>query len=136
MFPSSGENVRESRSDSLNNLSQSTAARQEVHRVGWNEIRLLQGETESWCTKYEYQELAHMTFLTNPSSEISPTWILLIKEEVSNLRRMSIGSHRLYGLFVLICMILVCGFRFSSTEDAGVGRVLYIKFDFLLHRCF
>jgi hypothetical protein len=33
------------RSDSLDNLCQSTAARQKGRRIGWNEIRLLQGES-------------------------------------------------------------------------------------------
>jgi hypothetical protein len=57
----------------------------EGHRVGWDEARVLEIESNSRYRKYK--ESAHMAILTNPirqpSLDISPLWILLISKEVS-----------------------------------------------------
>jgi hypothetical protein len=57
----------------------------EGHRVGWDEARFLEIESNSRYRKYE--ELTHMACLTNrisrPSLDISPLWISLISKEVS-----------------------------------------------------
>jgi hypothetical protein len=56
------------------------------HRVGWDEARVLEIESNSRYRKYN--ESAHMTCLTNPISQpslvIFPIWIPLISNEVSN----------------------------------------------------
>jgi hypothetical protein len=61
-------------------------AYEEGHRVGWEEARILEIESNSRYRKYK--ESAHMACLTNPisqpSSDISPIWIPLISNEVSN----------------------------------------------------
>jgi hypothetical protein len=59
-------------------------AYEESHRVSWNEARIL--ETESNSRHRKYNKLAHMTCSTKPFSqpslEISPTWIPLMSKEV------------------------------------------------------
>jgi hypothetical protein len=61
-------------------------AYEEGHRVGWDEARILEIESNSRYRKYK--ESAHVTNLTNqisqPSLDISPIWIPLISDEVSN----------------------------------------------------
>jgi hypothetical protein len=61
-------------------------AYEEGHRVGWDEARVLEIETNSRYRKYK--ESAHMVCLTNPISQpsldISPIGIPLISDEVSN----------------------------------------------------
>jgi hypothetical protein len=61
-------------------------AYEEGHRVGWDNCRIL--EIESNNRYREYKESAHMACLTNPISQpnvdISSIWILLIINEVSN----------------------------------------------------
>jgi hypothetical protein len=63
-------------------------ANEEGHRVGWDEARILEIESNSRYRKYK--ESAHMACLTNPISQpsldISPIWIPLICDEVSNSR--------------------------------------------------
>jgi hypothetical protein len=55
------------------------------HRVGWDEARVLESESNSRYRKYK--ESAHMACLTNPIShlslDISPLYIPLISKEVS-----------------------------------------------------
>jgi hypothetical protein len=57
----------------------------EGHKVGWDEARILEIESNSRYRKYK--ESAHMACLTNPISQpslnISPLWIPLISNEVS-----------------------------------------------------
>jgi hypothetical protein len=54
--------------------------------VGWDDARILEIKSNSRYRKYK--ELAHIMCLTNqishPSLDISPIWILLISNEVSN----------------------------------------------------
>jgi predicted GIY-YIG superfamily endonuclease len=61
-------------------------AYEEDHRVGWDDARILDIENNSRYRKYK--ESAHMVCLTNaisqPSLDISPIWIPLISNEVSN----------------------------------------------------
>jgi hypothetical protein len=61
-------------------------AYEEDHRVGWDDARILKIESNGRYRKYK--ELAHMACLTNPinqpSLDISPIWIPLIRNEVSN----------------------------------------------------
>jgi hypothetical protein len=61
-------------------------AYEEGHRVGWDEVRIL--EIESISRYRKYKESAHMVCLTNkisqPNLDISPMWIPLISNEVSN----------------------------------------------------
>jgi hypothetical protein len=56
-----------------------------MKRVGWDEARTLEIESNSRYRKYK--ELAHMACLTNPISQpsldISPIWISLISNVVS-----------------------------------------------------
>jgi hypothetical protein len=67
-------------------------AYEEVHRVGWDDARILEIESNSRYKKY--QESAHMTCLTNPISQpsldIPSIWIPLISSEVSNSQRRSV----------------------------------------------
>jgi hypothetical protein len=67
-------------------------AYEEGHRIGWDDARVLEIESNSRCRKYK--ELAHMACLINPISQpnldISPIWILLISNEVSNSQRRSV----------------------------------------------
>jgi hypothetical protein len=59
----------------------------EDHRVGCDKARILEIESNSMHRKCK--ELGHMAGLTSPISnsnfDISPIWILLINNEVSNL---------------------------------------------------
>jgi hypothetical protein len=61
-------------------------AYEEGHRVGWDDARILEIESNSRYRKYK--ESAHTACLTNPISQlslnISPIWIPLISIEVSN----------------------------------------------------
>jgi hypothetical protein len=61
-------------------------AYEEGHRVGWDEARILKIESNSRYRRYK--KSAHMACLTNPISQpsldISPIWIPLISDEVSN----------------------------------------------------
>jgi hypothetical protein len=61
-------------------------AYEERHTVGWDDARILEIESKSRYRKYK--ESAHMACLTNqisqPSLDISPIWIPLISNEVSN----------------------------------------------------
>jgi hypothetical protein len=63
-------------------------AYEEGHRVGWDEARILEIESNSRYRKYK--ESAHMACLTNPISQpsldISPIWIPLICDEVNNTK--------------------------------------------------
>jgi AraC-like DNA-binding protein len=67
-------------------------AYEDSHRVGWDEARILEFESNSRYRKYN--ESAHMACLTNPISQpsfdISSIWIPLISNEVSNLQRKSV----------------------------------------------
>jgi hypothetical protein len=60
-------------------------AYEEDHRVGWDEARFLEIESNSRYRKYK--ESDHMACLTNPISQpsldISALWIPLISKEVS-----------------------------------------------------
>jgi hypothetical protein len=60
-------------------------AYEEGHRVGWDEARVLEIDSNSRYRKYK--ESAHMECLTNPISQpsvdISPLWSTLISKEVS-----------------------------------------------------
>jgi hypothetical protein len=60
--------------------------------VDWDDSRILKIESNSRYRKYK--ELAHMARLTNPISQpsidISPIWIPLSSNEVSNLHRRSL----------------------------------------------
>jgi hypothetical protein len=67
-------------------------AYEEGHRVGWDEARILEIESNSRYRKYK--ELIHMACLTNPLSQpsldISPIWILPISNAVTNSQRRSV----------------------------------------------
>jgi predicted GIY-YIG superfamily endonuclease len=67
-------------------------AYEEGNRVGWDDARILEIESNSRYRKYK--ESAYMACLTNPISQqsldISPMWIPLITNEVSNPRRRSV----------------------------------------------
>jgi hypothetical protein len=56
----------------------------EGHRIGWEEVKILQIETNSRHRKLK--ESAHMAYPTNPISqpslELSTMWISLINKEV------------------------------------------------------
>jgi hypothetical protein len=60
-------------------------AYEEDHRVGWDEARVIEIESNSRYRKYK--ESAHVACLRNtisqPSLDISPLWIPLISKEVS-----------------------------------------------------
>jgi hypothetical protein len=60
-------------------------AYEEGHRVGWDEARILDIESNSRYRKYK--ESAHMACLTNlisqPSLDISPIWIPLISDDLT-----------------------------------------------------
>jgi hypothetical protein len=64
-------------------------AYEEGHRVGWDEARILEIESNSRYRKYK--ESAHLACLTHPirqpSLDISPIWIPLISNEVTNSQR-------------------------------------------------
>jgi hypothetical protein len=59
--------------------------------MGWDEARILEIESNSRYRKYK--ESTHMVCLTNPISQpnldISPIWIPLIYNDVSNSQRWS-----------------------------------------------
>jgi hypothetical protein len=59
---------------------------------GWDDARVLEIESKSRYGKYK--ESAHMACLTNPinqsSLDISPIWISLIRNEVTNSQRRSV----------------------------------------------
>jgi hypothetical protein len=67
-------------------------AHKEGHRVGWDETRILEIESNSKYRKYK--EAAHMACLINlisqPSLGISPIRIPLISNEVTNSQRRSV----------------------------------------------
>jgi hypothetical protein len=67
-------------------------AYEEGHRVGWDEARIF--ETESNSRYRKYNESAHMACLTNPISQhsvdICPIWIPLIRNEVSSSQGRSV----------------------------------------------
>jgi hypothetical protein len=62
------------------------------HMLVWDEAWILEIESNSRCRKYK--ESAHMACLTNlisqPSLDISPIWIPLISNEVSNSQERSV----------------------------------------------
>jgi hypothetical protein len=62
---------------------------EEDHRVGRDDARILEIESNSRYRKYN--KSAHMACLTNPTSkpslDISPIWIPLMNNEVSNSQR-------------------------------------------------
>jgi hypothetical protein len=64
--------------------------------VGGDDARVLEIASNSRCRKYK--ESAHMTCLTNPSSQpsldISPIWIPLISNEISNSQRRYVWRNR------------------------------------------
>jgi hypothetical protein len=71
-------------------------AYEEGHRVGSDDARILEIENNS---RYrQYKESAHMARLANPISQhsvdISPIWIPLISNEVTNLQRRSVRCDR------------------------------------------
>jgi hypothetical protein len=76
-------------------------AYEEGHRVGWNDARVLEIESNSRYRKYK--ESAHMACLTNsisqPSLDISPIWTPLLSNEVSNSQRRSVWRDR-FSIFV------------------------------------
>jgi hypothetical protein len=59
---------------------------QHAYEEGWDEARMFKIESSSRYRKYN--ESTHMECLTNPISQltldISPTWISIISNEVSN----------------------------------------------------
>jgi hypothetical protein len=67
-------------------------AYEEVHRIRWDDARILEIESNSRYRKYK--ESAHMACSTNPISQtsldISPIWIPLISNEVSSSQRRSV----------------------------------------------
>jgi predicted GIY-YIG superfamily endonuclease len=71
--------------EGLLDKSKLTQHANEGHRVGWDEARILEIESNNRYRKYK--ESAHMACLTNrisqPSLVISPLWIPLISKEVS-----------------------------------------------------
>jgi hypothetical protein len=82
------ERLRERRHHLTGLLKESKLAQhayEDGHRVGWNEARGLETESNSMYRKYK--EPAHMAHLTNPtrqsSPEISPTCIPRVSKEVS-----------------------------------------------------
>jgi hypothetical protein len=67
-------------------------AYEEGHRVGWDEARILEIESN---TRYrKCRESAHMVCLTNPISQpslgISPVWIPLVSNNIGNSRGRSV----------------------------------------------
>jgi hypothetical protein len=76
----------------LENSKLAQYAYEEGHRVGCDEARILEIESNSRYRKYK--ESAHMASLTNPNIEpsldISPIWIPLISNELSNSQSRSV----------------------------------------------
>jgi hypothetical protein len=66
--------------------------RKDIHRIQWKEAKAVQIETNN--IRRKYKEAAHMACITNPISqpslEISPIWIPLIREEVGRLQGSSL----------------------------------------------
>jgi hypothetical protein len=66
-------------------LSIATGYKNTTFRVGWDEARILEIESNSRYRKYK--ESAHMACSTypisQPSLEISPIWIPLVSKDVS-----------------------------------------------------
>jgi hypothetical protein len=64
-------------------------AYEEGRRIGWDDAKILEIESNSRFRKYK--ESAHMACLTNPISQpnldISPIWIPFISNEVSNSQK-------------------------------------------------
>jgi hypothetical protein len=90
-------------------------AYEEGRTIGWDDARIL--EIESYIRYRKYQESAHMACLINPISQpsldISPIWILLISNGVSNSQRRSV---------------------WRDTFFIGFFKVLVSSIQFLLHR--
>jgi hypothetical protein len=67
-------------------------AYEEGHRIQCKEAKVVRIETNNICIKYK--EAAHVACITNPISqpslEISPIWIPLIREEVGRLQGSSL----------------------------------------------
>jgi hypothetical protein len=80
-------------------------AYEEGHGVAWDEARILKIENNSRYRKYK--KLAHVVCLT--SSNISPIWIPLISNEVSNSQRRSVWCDR---FFMGFCNVLVLSVQF------------------------
>jgi hypothetical protein len=76
-------------------------AYEEGHRVGWDESRILEIESHSRYKKYK--ELAHMACSVNPikqpSLDISPIWIPLVSNEVTNSQRSVSHDRFIMGFY-------------------------------------
>jgi hypothetical protein len=76
----------------LGNSELAQHAYKECHRVGWDDARILEIESNSRCRKYK--KSAHMACLTNlmsqPRLDISPIWIPFNSNEVTNSQRRSV----------------------------------------------
>jgi hypothetical protein len=63
-------------------------AYEEGHRIKWNEAKANQKEPSTIYRKYK--ESAHMAYLENtisqPSLEMSPFWLPIIKEEIKRIQ--------------------------------------------------
>jgi hypothetical protein len=84
--------LREYRQNLKKGLLQKSKLAQHASKVDWDEARILEIESN---TKYrKYKELAHMACLINPISQpsldISPIWIPVISDEVTNSQKRSI----------------------------------------------
>jgi hypothetical protein len=90
-------------------------AYEEGHRVGWDEARVLEIESNSRYRKYK--ESAHIACLNNPISQpsldISPICIPLISNEVSNSQGRSVLRDRFFMCFhkVLVSSVQVSFIR-------------------------
>jgi hypothetical protein len=82
-------NTNKSKEDLLEESKLAQLAREEGLRVIWDEARILEIESNS---KYRKQkESAHVAYVTNPISQpsldISPIWITLLRDEVTKPKR-------------------------------------------------
>jgi hypothetical protein len=63
-------------------------AHEEGHRIKWDEAKAIQKEPNTVHRKYK--ESAHMAYLENtisqPSLELSPFWLPIIKEEIKRIQ--------------------------------------------------
>jgi hypothetical protein len=63
-------------------------AYEEGRRIKWDEAKAIQREPNTICKKYK--ESAHMAYLENttsqPSLEMSPFWLPIIKEEIKRMQ--------------------------------------------------
>jgi hypothetical protein len=63
-------------------------AYEEVHRIKWDEAKSIQKEPNTIYRKYK--ESVHMVYLENtisqPSLEMSPFWLPIIKEEIKRIQ--------------------------------------------------